>query len=342
MATPTVKLRIMWQCWILVLCATGIFGAIFEPKSISIDAPSNNREITPGTTILRFACPVGFFRLNRKCYYLSAGTATWQQAHFHCKDRNSTLAAPDKKGKDRKLRKYLMGDQFAKLERWIGGIYDWHGMTWNWGLSGEKILFHNFEKLEEGDPKQYAWHCIVMDPRIEYKWRPTSCVKRKHYICEVPAGRIERRRRYGYDSSSAPQNQRMKPRKGKKYTKNERKIRRRNRARNEWKGDRDVQNRNEQWANGVKLGSRPPANMRAMNGTRRGNRKRHRGSTRLHPGSNTPKITQILSQGQEYGSYLGDGPARTQHQALSEDTAAINQFHAKLNDLSLEEILLKT
>lgn len=78
----------------------------------------------------------------------------------------------------------------AKLERWIGGIYDWHGMAWKWGVSGEKIVFENFEKLQYDDPKQYAWHCVVMDPRIDYKWKPVSCVKRKHYICEVPVGRI--------------------------------------------------------------------------------------------------------------------------------------------------------
>lgn len=97
-----------------LLFCIGIFSTVIEPQSISIDAPSRNRERNPGTTILRFACPVGFFRLNRKCYYLSAGTATWQQAHFHCKDRNSTLAAPDKKGMNRKLKKYLMGEQFGE------------------------------------------------------------------------------------------------------------------------------------------------------------------------------------------------------------------------------------
>lgn len=79
-----------------------------------------------------------------------------------------------------------------------------------------------------------------------------------------------------------------------------------------------------------------------VNGTRRGNRKRHRTSTRLYADKKVPKITQIKPQGQEYGSFLGDGPARPQHQALSDDNAAMNQFHAKINDLSLEEILLKT
>jgi len=52
--------------------------------------------------------------LKRFCYYLSAGTASWRDAYFHCKDRNATLAILDRNGKDRMLRKYLMGDQFSE------------------------------------------------------------------------------------------------------------------------------------------------------------------------------------------------------------------------------------
>lgn len=168
--------------------------------------------------VRRFACPVGFFRLKRFCYYLSAGTAPWRDAYFHCKDRNATLAILDRNGKDKMLRKYLMGDQFseyklilvspgfnmplytpeshnmhtstAKLERWIGGIFNWEQMSWEWGVTGEKMVFQSFGRMEPGKSKRYAWHCVIMDPALKYKWSARSCVERKHYICEVPAGRL--------------------------------------------------------------------------------------------------------------------------------------------------------
>jgi hypothetical protein len=67
--------------------------------------------------IRRFECPAGFFRLRRNCYYLSGGTAPWREAHFQCTARNSTLAVLNRYGKDKILRKYLMGDQFRKSLR---------------------------------------------------------------------------------------------------------------------------------------------------------------------------------------------------------------------------------
>lgn len=82
----------------------------------------------------------------------------------------------------------------AKLERWIGGIYDWVQMSWKWGEASEKIDFENFSRLNNSllnkNPKEFAWHCIVLDPTDKYKWNPRSCVEQKHYICEVHAGRI--------------------------------------------------------------------------------------------------------------------------------------------------------
>lgn len=78
----------------------------------------------------------------------------------------------------------------AKLERWIGGIFNWQQMAWEWGVTGEKMVFQSFGKTEPGKSDKYAWHCIVMDPILKYKWSARSCVERKHYICEVPAGRL--------------------------------------------------------------------------------------------------------------------------------------------------------
>jgi len=93
----------------------GLSSAVLQPPNFGI-SPLTNQSITlrQHEPVRRFACPVGFFRLKRFCYYLSAGTAPWREAYFHCKDRNATLAILDRNGKDKMLRKYLMGDQFSK------------------------------------------------------------------------------------------------------------------------------------------------------------------------------------------------------------------------------------
>ncbi|KAK0180104.1 hypothetical protein PV327_005779 [Microctonus hyperodae] len=341
----------MWLCGILLLCATGLsFGNVVDSHINSVNAPINNYEKNVKDTfgpIRRFACPVGFFRLKRNCYYLSAGVAPWREAYFHCKDRNATLAVLDKNGKDRILRKYLMGDQFTKFERWIGGVYNWQQMAWEWGVSGDKIVFQNFAHEQQVNPKQYAWHCIVLDPFAKYKWNPRSCIQKKHYICEVPAGRIDRRRRKRIheDPNLVPQNQRMKPkRKGKKIRKEKKGEiggHRRNRDHRNRQRNWAEQNPNREWANGVNLGSRPLSEMKGSSTTRPTNRTRHR-PNRLYKHDKTPKITQIKPQGYtEYSQYLGDGPAATHLKTLV-DEKSLAHYHAKINDLSLEEILLKT
>lgn len=89
-----------------------------DVQTNSISLPSSSDQGKDGKEfdgVRRFACPVGFFRLKRNCYYLSAGVAQWRDAYYHCRDRNSSLAVLDKNGKDRLLRKYLMGDQFSKF-----------------------------------------------------------------------------------------------------------------------------------------------------------------------------------------------------------------------------------
>ena len=72
----------------------------------------------------------------------------------------------------------------ARLERWIGGIYNWETKRWVWGATGRRVSYHGFSRRSPTeDPK---WHCIVMDPVMMYKWGTRSCVHRKHYICEKP------------------------------------------------------------------------------------------------------------------------------------------------------------
>ncbi|KAI4501593.1 hypothetical protein M0802_003470 [Mischocyttarus mexicanus] len=318
----------MWKLWIILLCATGITSTLIDSQSFK----QHQR-------IKRFACPIGFFRLKRFCYYLSAGTAPWREAYFHCKDRNATLAVLDRNGKDRMLRKYLMGDQFTKLERWIGGIYNWQQMAWEWGVTGEKIDFQSFGKINPGKSEQYAWHCIVLDPSLKYKWNAKSCVQRKHYICEVPAGRIARRRKKTVDPL-APEFQRLKPRKqGKKYSGElQRQNNRRKKGRVNWTRDWTERNANQQWAHGVNPGSRPPIRPKIPR-----ERMRHH-SNRTISSAATPKVDQVLSQNQEYGAFLGDGPSNAGHnqpKSLSNVNDVLSQFQAKINDFAQEEVLFK-
>lgn len=103
--------------YLISLSLLGLSSAILEPSNFDISPLTNQsttlRQYEP---VRRFACPVGFFRLKRFCYYLSAGTAPWREAYFHCKDRNATLAILDRNGKDKMLRKYLMGEQFSEYK----------------------------------------------------------------------------------------------------------------------------------------------------------------------------------------------------------------------------------
>lgn len=325
----------MRSCLVLILCATGISAYVAVPYNVSINQPVTNRlGITrQNRPVRRFACPIGFFRLKRYCYYLSAGTAPWRDAHFHCKDRNATLAILDRSGKDRMLRKYLMGDQFTKLERWIGGIFNWQKMAWEWGVTGDKMDFQNFGRPQSSQLKQqYAWHCITIDPNLKYRWSPQSCVERKHYVCEVPAGRIAKRLKKMTDPMAQ-----KKPRKGKKYSKDMAKPQKgRRKSRPALRRNWAEQPENDYWAHGVNLGSRPPANSRVQYS--KTPVRHHR--NRSQPHYSGPTVAQILPQGQAYSTFLGDGPSNGP-QSLTDIGKVFMQNPGKMNDLASEEVLLK-
>jgi hypothetical protein len=72
----------------------------------------------------------------------------------------------------------------ARLERWIGGIYNWETKRWVWGSTGRRLSYQGFSRRSPTEDS--TWHCIVMDPIMMYKWGTRSCVHRKHYICEKP------------------------------------------------------------------------------------------------------------------------------------------------------------
>ncbi|KOX75747.1 hypothetical protein WN51_12074 [Melipona quadrifasciata] len=342
--STTVRYRSVFLLFLL----RRISAVIVQPRNNNINptAASRVRVGRQNESIRRYMCPVGFFRLKRYCYYLSGGTAPWREAYFHCRDRNATLAILDRNGKDRMLRKYLSSDQFkisaerlkrlhipAKLERWIGGIYNWQQMAWEWGVTGEKVVFQNFGLPQSNNSKQqYAWHCITIDPALRYKWSPRSCVERKHYVCEVPAGRIARRRKKTTDPY-APQNQRLKPRKkGKKYSKEPRKLNKKNRQRGEWRR-RYTEQYTDNWAHGVNLGSRPP-NVRELYSR---TRMRHH-PNRTQP--NHPQVAQVLPRDREYDAFPADSPSNGP-QSLTAIGKTISQIPDKINNLASEEVLLK-
>ncbi|XP_043804297.1 uncharacterized protein LOC122721093 isoform X2 [Apis laboriosa] len=302
----------------------GIFAVQTHNINFDETAASRPRIGRQNNGIKRYACPIGFFRLNRYCYYLSGGTAPWREAYFHCKDRNATLAILDRNGKDRMLRKYLWNDQFTKLERWIGGIYNWQQMTWEWGMTGEKVHFQNFGLPKFNRSKQYAWHCITIDPTLKYKWRPQSCVERKHYVCEVLAGRIVRRRKKTANSR-ALQNQKSR-KKGKKYLNESHKSNGRNKQRNAWKKRNYVEQNADDWAHGVKLGSRPPSYNEKMYDSNP--RMRH------HSNKTGPIMAQI--QEKEYNAFLADG-SNNDPQSLTDRNRIFPQIFGI--NLASEEVL---
>nr|CAD7394624.1 unnamed protein product [Timema cristinae] len=72
----------------------------------------------------------------------------------------------------------------SRLERWIGGIYNWETKHWVWGATGEDLVHQGFSR--QNPNTDHKWHCIMMDPTNHYRWNAKSCVHKKHYICETP------------------------------------------------------------------------------------------------------------------------------------------------------------
>ncbi|XP_069686437.1 snaclec coagulation factor X-activating enzyme light chain 1-like [Periplaneta americana] len=131
-----------------------------------------------------YVCPSDFVRNGNSCYFFSTHMAAWQEAHFACQDKGSDLARLEKAWEDRNMRSYLNKPELAPLERWIGGIYNWETKRWVWAATGRRLTYQGFSRRSpKEDP---TWHCIIMDPKMMYKWGSRSCVHRKHYICERP------------------------------------------------------------------------------------------------------------------------------------------------------------
>lgn len=57
----------------------------------------------------------GFIRLGNSCYLFSSEIATWQEAHFRCRERESQLAVLATQYEDTTVRTYLERSEFGKL-----------------------------------------------------------------------------------------------------------------------------------------------------------------------------------------------------------------------------------
>jgi hypothetical protein len=88
-------------------------------------------------------CPPDFTKIGNDCFYISTKKESWLDSHFECKDRNSKLAEPMKFG-DRRLRKYLKNRDQLGDDKWIGGMYNWQLMKWQWGYNGGDMKYQSF------------------------------------------------------------------------------------------------------------------------------------------------------------------------------------------------------
>ncbi|RZB40371.1 uncharacterized protein BDFB_007249, partial [Asbolus verrucosus] len=127
-------------------------------------------------------CPKRFVPIGRKCYHFSKDETTWNDAHFRCSKLNSSLAVITGSHQELLVRRYLNRHRLGRYERWLGGKFNDKKLKWVWAQNGKPLTFHGFSRMNPRD-KQWAWHCIILDPERQYKWGARSCVSKNHYIC---------------------------------------------------------------------------------------------------------------------------------------------------------------
>ncbi|KAJ8964446.1 hypothetical protein NQ314_004905 [Rhamnusium bicolor] len=54
-----------------------------------------------------YVCPPKFVRQGHRCYFFSKEPATWQDAHFHCRDMHSNIAIIKNANQDKLIRNFL-------------------------------------------------------------------------------------------------------------------------------------------------------------------------------------------------------------------------------------------
>ncbi|KAK9869650.1 hypothetical protein WA026_003397 [Henosepilachna vigintioctopunctata] len=132
-----------------------------------------------------YVCPKYFVRIARRCYFFSRNAVTWQEAFYQCRDKNSNIAIIKTANQDRRIRKILHRPIHATKERWLGGMYNWKQMKWLWAASGKPLTYQGF--ANQNFTENQNWHCIVMDPALDYKWNTKPCIEKKPYICHKKA-----------------------------------------------------------------------------------------------------------------------------------------------------------
>ncbi|XP_052750392.1 uncharacterized protein LOC116413606 [Galleria mellonella] len=151
------------------------------------------------STKMSYVCPPQFIRLGHSCYFFSEKQATWQNALFACKDRESNLSVPAR-WEDRNLRAYLNKHLVDSASRWIGGIYEYGSQSWKWGGELRQMHYQSFSKMKKLSPDELQWHCIAMMPELLYRWAPKNCFEPRKFICQtklrkVPKSKVKELRR---------------------------------------------------------------------------------------------------------------------------------------------------
>lgn len=130
-------------------------------------------------------CPANFVRLGHRCYYFGQEDLTWNEAYFKCRELNGNIAVIKTPYQDKLLRQalhrasskpirnlfmtFFTNDFSVTSEWWLGGLYDWEKMTWKWGASGRNLTYDRFAFPQPDKKDELQWHCIVMDPNLQYR-----------------------------------------------------------------------------------------------------------------------------------------------------------------------------
>ncbi|KAJ2946856.1 hypothetical protein O0L34_g16185 [Tuta absoluta] len=167
-----------------IVAVAALFYIVFSSQYPGVWAGKNS-------TKMSYVCPPQFIRLGHSCYFFSENKATWQNALFACKDRESNLSVPAR-WEDRNLRKYLNKPDIEKASRWIGGIYDYPSRAWKWGGELKSMHYQSFSKMKRLSPDQLQWHCIAMMPELLYRWAPRSCIETRQFICQTKLRKVSK------------------------------------------------------------------------------------------------------------------------------------------------------
>ncbi|XP_059052427.1 uncharacterized protein LOC131847008 [Achroia grisella] len=157
---------------------------IFCSQHIAVEGHRNS-------TKMSYVCPPQFIRLGHSCYFFSENKATWQNALFACKDRESNLSVPAR-WEDRNLRAYLNKSVLDGVSRWIGGIYDHISQSWKWGGELREMHYQSFSKMKKMSPSELKWHCIAMVPDLLFRWAPKNCYEPLKFICQTKLRKVHK------------------------------------------------------------------------------------------------------------------------------------------------------